>query len=182
MNTQNRVGPQSKAVTVETNSKKSQNISLTIKGNVKAIVDVPRVVSFDQIAKKGIFSKDFNIKVNEEAGLPVKVLSAKSSNDYVKVNYNVITESKEYKFNIELDAEKALIAEKEKHAKIKEKNENHVIPEDIPFNGNITIETDQPKKKVVYVSFNGTLATNPKTPEELKKEAEKKNAEAEKKK
>ena len=147
MSTQNRVGPQNKSVTVETNSKKSQNVSLTIKGNVKAIVDVPKAVSFNQIAKKGIFSKEFDFKVNEEAELPVKVLSAMPSNDYIKVSYDVISESKQYKFKIELDAEKANKTESDKHAKIKEKNENYTIPEDLVFNGNITVENRSTKEK-----------------------------------
>ena len=181
LNTSNRLGNQQKSVTIETNSKKNPNVSLTIKGTVNPVIDSPKTVTFEQISRKGTFTKDFIIKTNEKAELPFKVLSAKSSNEYVKVNFVTLVENKEFKIIVTLDALLATKTEQDKHEKIREKNTNYTVPEDFVFNGNNTIETDQPKKKLIYVNYNGTLAKNPKTPEELKVEKDKKEKEIENK-
>jgi hypothetical protein len=89
--TKDRPGPTSKTITVTTNDPAKQSVVLTIEVDVVRLIDVqPSRVTFYNM-KKGE-SRTLKVKVLGKEGLPLKILSAKSTSGSVAVSMTALRE------------------------------------------------------------------------------------------
>ena len=132
-------------------------LSLTLSGNIQSYITVPNFVGFDRIPKTGKHTKEFTIKTSEGIDTTFHILSLKPTANYMTANYKTIADGKEYLVTMRIDADEALKVEKQKFEDLKKNNPATQVPEDISFNGAVTIETDYEKKKIIGVNYSGAL-------------------------
>ena len=148
-------------ITIETNSKhkKYETIQLTLKGDVRSIIEHPENINFGQV-KNNQSSQSFKINIANDLNETFKIKSVDATPKFIKTEFSEVIPGKEYEIKVSINYPEALEEQEKLIKKALDANPSYKPVKPFPIYGNLTIQMDYQKKPVVYVRVSGELLEN----------------------